>query len=237
MPILVMINASFEITSCQKGDEMSSVPSVKLVPITIKGGKFSHCYTGHDTDKTNASFDIMGETQATLALPVVDGSIWDARVFYNPNSSDFISFRISPSASHSEDKHKISFHTLRRDRCDVVFNYEIVQLLAPTDVKVQSGNTISIEWNKVYDAFNYEVEVIDKEDVSVLNTTLDTSILVSVAPGDYYVRVRALSLTGPKGLWSDYIYVVVIAPPVDSDLKKYLLSVAEFYTKEAENIK
>ena len=230
-----MIQATFDIESCEVVAPMAE----KVVKIQISGGVFMGAFTGHDSDATNSSLEIEGLTEAILTLPIVNGTVWDARVFYAPDDgwTDVI---VKPSVTHHEDVKGKSFHTLGREGTIGVEVQGVVEKLeTPKNLTISLVNTreLFLTWDPVEKAQKYELFITGSTGDAAKPVVHETSYQSGLLPwGTYWaVMMRAIADYYEPSEWSTSVEITIPDRP-KSDLEVFIEGQISFLEAELERL-
>ena len=94
-------------------------------------------------------------------------------------------------------------------------SYSLVLLfLQMSLLSAQELQSIKLEWEKIPDADSYRIEIQTSADSAmtpIKSTVRKTEFVAKLAPGIYRYRVRAISIQGFEGPWSDPLKFTVAA--------------------------
>ncbi len=202
------------------------VKDSQAIEISIVGGKFVSARTDHPSDASNETLNVVGLTEATLLLPIIDGVLWNARVYYEQDEGEeweSVDIVPDPEPNHREDNEFESFHTKGRDYVNVEVNsagsLPLTKLSYPRNVSASSlvPNSVDVQWDAVGNAEEYEVWLSPVPDIGGDGYGADlsqTHVLFRDVPADNYeVSVRAKADGYETSDYSPSYEVTISDPP------------------------
>jgi hypothetical protein len=86
-----------------------------------------------------------------------------------------------------------------------VATFVLILLAFQISIAQVGKRKVSLEWEKIQQAENYEIEIADKNKNRMFLKVSESELtVIELSPGEYYFRIRAKDKRGIAGTWSGY---------------------------------